>query len=90
MSEQFMYNEMLKQVVAQKKSEFEALQGKIVQYKTQLSALEEQLRRIKIDSDAEIAHSKTKWQSERNKQEQDWVRRDDNHSVEEPSVEEVI
>lgn len=57
------YNEALKYMVEQKKAEFQAIQGKIMQYKTQISSLEQRLISLEGDHNAKLLAEKQKFEN---------------------------
>lgn len=63
--EDFQQFETLKYLVEQKKSEFQALQGKITQYKTQLISLESRLVTMESEHKAKLNQEKQKFEGER-------------------------
>lgn len=63
--DQFVYIEAVKYMVQQKKAEFEALQGKITQYKTQLSVLESRLLTLESEHNAKLLQDRQKFENEK-------------------------
>ncbi len=57
--------EAMKQLIVQKKMEFEAIQGQIRQYKTQIITLQEKLRIMESESIAKLNQEKAKFEKER-------------------------
>ena len=63
--DQFGYAESVKYLVEQKRAEFQALQGKINQYKTQLATLEQRLITLESEHKAKLLLDRQKFEGEK-------------------------
>lgn len=77
LDEQFSNVELLKYAVEQKKAEFQALQGKITQYKTQLASLEQRLITVESEHKQKLLLEKQNFEREKQAQQNEMSNRFD-------------
>ncbi len=77
MEDQVAVGEAMKQLLAQKQLEYEAIQGKIRQFKTQTIALEERLRTMESEFNSKMKQEKTKFDKEKQAKLTDLSNRED-------------
>ncbi len=77
MEDQVAVGEAMKHLLAQKQLEYEAIQGKIRQFKTQTIALEERLRTMESEFNSKMKQEKTKFDKEKQAKLTDLSNRED-------------
>ncbi len=90
MEDQVAVGEAMKQLLAQKQLEYEAIQGKIRQFKTQTIALEERLRTMESEFNSKMKQEKTKFDKEKQAKLTDLSNREDKMQTAERSLIERI
>ncbi len=77
LEEQVMYVEAMKNLVTQKQMEFEAIQGKITQYKTTLMTIERRIAVMEAEHKAKLLAERQEFENTRQKRLNDLDNRDD-------------